>query len=111
MASRTTAEEGFIVVSAREGMSIISTYQQVGGHDAGDAGRGKAEAVQLLQEFADSWSHAEPNSWEAALYAEVAGSDWFIKRWARSALTLCLPDAASTPTSRPTGSQVRHPHL
>ena len=36
-------------------------------------------AVQLhLQEFAESWSDAEPNSWEAALYAALAGSDWFI---------------------------------
>jgi len=30
-----------------------------------------------LQESADSWWAAEPNSWEAALYAALSASDWF----------------------------------
>lgn len=32
---------------------------------------------QHLADEAESWREAEPNSWEAALYAALANSDWF----------------------------------
>lgn len=43
---------------------------------AGDRG-GKAEVRFLLREDARSWSKANPNGWQAAMYRTLAVSDWF----------------------------------